>query len=493
MEYIENASTANSYVKQQGLTFDLFIRLIKDIVSGVACLFDNSMVHGDIKPSNVLVDSNGGIVSDLGSALRTNVPVDTQITFTGKYAHPEKIAEAAKTGDSNRYRKKITKTDRLMIWDIYSLGCTILELLEQYSEANRSLITPYNYRYLKLLGSRMLDARGSTYFSHYNFPTSFYRETSYQEISGILDDLRKLTGEYSPTAFLPELNFHSTDVVQGGMFGATPTSPELLQLLKHPTLRRLNSISQLGLILFLYPGATHSRGEHSFGVFSNVARILDALWHDPGNPMFRQLMNPPDLRACMLAGLLHDIGQYPLAHDLEDADSFFFDHEAVGRAFFDKQVDGEVPVSELLDTLWPAVSGESKMSRRVRDILDAKSLGGHTRLKNHMLHSIIDGPIDADKLDYLPRDGSKLGIPYGAGVDFQRLMKVITIVHTIEGGTKVKAALGIHENGKVAAESVAFARYAMFGAVYWHRTSRAVKAMLSHAVWNMLIIEHCII
>jgi HD superfamily phosphohydrolase len=485
MDYIEDATTAKKFVAQKGVSFEQFVSLLKDIAFGVACLFDRSIVHNDIKPSNVLVDSGKAIVSDLGSALKTDVPLDTQITFTGKYAHPEKIAEAAKTGDSNRYRRQIKDAGRLVVWDIYSLGCTILELLEIYSEANRASITPYNYRYLKLLGSRMLDARGSNYFGNYHFPPSFYKETACQDMTYVLLDLQKLTEEYSPSMSIPELNFHSTETVQGGMFGPTPTSPELLKLLTHPTLRRLNSISQLGLILFLYPGATHSRGEHSFGVFSNVARILDALWHDPVNPMFRQIMSPGDLRACLLAGLLHDVGQFPLAHDLEDADDSFFDHELLAEAFFDEEIDGEMPLSEFIDNLWPAAKNEPKMSLRVKNILAATHTTSHTHLRDQILHSIIDGPIDADKLDYVPRDGHKLGIPYGLGIDFQRLIKVITIVHKIDGN-RVKAGLGIHENGKMAAESVAFARYAMFGAVYWHRTSRAIKAMLSHAVWNML-------
>ena len=58
--------------------------------------------------------------------------------------------------------------------------------------------------------------------------------------------------------------------------------------------------------------------------------------------------------------------------------------------------------------------------------------------------------------------------------------------HLQSAGSQLFVALGIHEKGKVPAESVAFARYAMFGTVYWHHTSRAAKAMLHRAVWEGL-------
>ena len=101
------------------------------------------------------------------------------------------------------------------------------------------------------------------------------------------------------------------------------------------------------------------------------------------------------------------------------------------------------------------------------------------------MHSIIDGPIDADKLDYLVRDSKKLNVPYGLAIDFERLSKVLTVVHK-RSDEYMWAAVGVQEKGKVSAESVAFARYCMFGAVYWHRTSRSVKAMIHHAAWQML-------
>ena len=83
------------------------------------------------------------------------------------------------------------------------------------------------------------------------------------------------------------------------------------------------------------------------------------------------------------------------------------------------------------------------------------------------------------------RDSIRLGLNYGKSTDLERLLRCLTIVSKEQGG-QTYAALGIHEKGKVPAEAVAFARYAMFGQVYWHHAYRAVKAMLHRMAWEML-------
>ena len=70
-------------------------------------------------------------------------------------------------------------------------------------------------------------------------------------------------------------------------------------------------------------------------------------------------------------------------------------------------------------------------------------------------------------------------------IDFERLLQCLTVVYRTEQ-RKVYISLGIHEKGKFPAETVAFARYAMFGTAYWHHTSRACKAMLHRVVWEGL-------
>ena len=120
---------------------------------------------------------------------------------------------------------------------------------------------------------------------------------------------------------------------------------------------------------------------------------------------------------------------------------------------------------------------------RVRDLL-VKS-PAHLGLKDQIIKSILDGPLDADKMDYLIRDSEELRLPYGAGIDYERVVHYLTVA-VEERLNHVFGSVALHENGKVAAESVAFARYALYGAAYWHRAHRAAKAMVQRLGYEAL-------
>lgn len=130
--------------------------------------------------------------------------------------------------------------------------------------------------------------------------------------------------------------------------------------------------------------------------------------------------------------------------------------------------------------------GWNVKAERVISIFEAKPTAYHSTLKDRILRSLIDGPIDADKIDYLMRDSQALGLNYGRSMDFERLLRCLTIVTEEQADGETFAALGIHEKGKIPSEGIAFARYAMFGQVYWHHAYRAIKAMIHRMVWEML-------
>jgi hypothetical protein len=187
-------------------------------------------------------------------------------------------------------------------------------------------------------------------------------------------------------------------------------------------------------------------------------------------------MSETDLCAVLLASLLHDVGQYPLAHDVEEADPSMPSHEEMGR---DLLKDDKTGLRTLVENEWEVTLA------RVLEILEAKPKNLIGDLRARILHSLIDGPIDADKIDYLMRDSRRLGLTYGAIIDLERLLRCLTIVFRGQDEETFEA-LGIHEKGKVTADAVAFARYAMYGQVYWHHTYRAFKIMFHRLIWDAL-------
>jgi HD superfamily phosphohydrolase len=97
---------------------------------------------------------------------------------------------------------------------------------------------------------------------------------------------------------------------------------------------------------------------------------------------------------------------------------------------------------------------------------------------DRILHSLLSGPIDVDKMDYLGRDSLHAGVPYGRHFDEERLLSSLCLD---EQGT----ALAITDKGRTAAEMLVFARYVMFSEVYWHHAVRSATAMLQRAVWML--------
>jgi HD superfamily phosphohydrolase len=96
--------------------------------------------------------------------------------------------------------------------------------------------------------------------------------------------------------------------------------------------------------------------------------------------------------------------------------------------------------------------------------------------QSKILQSLLDGPIDIDKMDYLPRDSLHAGVPYGRHFDENRLLGSLCLNRAGDG-------LAITEKGKTAAEMMVFARYVMFSEVYWHHGVRAATAMIQRAFY----------
>jgi len=107
--------------------------------------------------------------------------------------------------------------------------------------------------------------------------------------------------------------------------------------------------------------------------------------------------------------------------------------------------------------------------------------------KAEMLSALIDGPIDADKADYLIRDSTQCRIPYGEQLDIERLLRVMTLVRIPNYfGSGHKLTIGVYEKGRASADSFGLARYLLHSAVYWHHASRIIKSMLQYATVILL-------
>lgn len=482
---------------------------LRSIVQAVQFLHANDTLHFDIKPANILVEQTGkAILSDLGFAKRKTADTNlTVVGFTLFYAHPDLRTAYEHMSSQNRVRRRKAPAEFTFAWDIYALGRTLLQLLAQIDRRfPYAVMYDYTFVYLHLLACRMLDGRNITkqettcireeQSAKSEIPTIYLEQwltLEADDFAGIKcstmhqvsHDLEKLMNKEYYLAAVPELSFHYPHRVQVAATAPAPFSPRIKALVEHPTFLRLRSVRQLGVSDTVYPGCTHTRAEHSLGSFRMCWLYLQALLQDPYNPLFRQLTNSDDLKALLVASLLHDLGQYPLAHDLEDAAPAslkdLLRHERLTQAWLDN-TSGDAEDRTLRDIIESDNDGWGIKLGAVKDLLrteeDLQLPLERPALGLRLLRSIIDGPIDVDKLDYLVRDSKRADLPYGMFVDVDRLVRSLTVVLTKDDHERRLLTLGVYEKGQSASESVTFARYELYQALYWHHAIRAIRPML---------------
>jgi HD superfamily phosphohydrolase len=232
-------------------------------------------------------------------------------------------------------------------------------------------------------------------------------------------------------------------IIKDPVHGYVELEDFALALLDSPPLQRLRYIRQLGFSYLVYPGANHTRFEHSLGTMY----LADIACRKFG-------LSEQERQLVAAAALLHDIGHGPFSHASEPLLAEFL-HRTHDR----------------IDELVQGTTGEILRQHG----LDPEELCSLVNGR-HPLSGIIHGDLDVDRMDYLLRDAYYTGAPYGT-VDAQRLIR--NMVRTEEG-------IVLDENGINAAESLLIARTLMRPAVYFHHVSRIGESMFQLAMMEHL-------
>ena len=240
-------------------------------------------------------------------------------------------------------------------------------------------------------------------------------------------------------------------IVQDPLNGPIKISGVVGDLIDDHYFQRLRYIKSLGLCYLVFPGANHTRFEHSIGAM-HLAR------------QFAETLNLPDSELAAVSALLHDIGHPPMSHSVE---GFFreksgMDHQTAGV----RMVLGRKPFE---DSIIPEILENYSIDpKTVSEIMVGKSK------EYPLLSRIISGPIDVDELDYLRRDSMFCGVAIGL-IDHRRIMN-ISVVEENE--------IMIEEKGIPAVESLLISRILMYNSVYFHKTCRISQKMLEYALYS---------
>ncbi len=237
-------------------------------------------------------------------------------------------------------------------------------------------------------------------------------------------------------------------------------SPGIKRVVALDCFQKLGRIKQLGPSFHVYPGAVHTRLNHSLGVFHLSRLLLLALLEQSeGLPLTLD-----GVKAFLSAALLHDLGHYPFAHSLKELP--LKDHEQLTA----EGILSEPLASSLRD--WVGCSPEM-----VAAIVD-EQMEAPEHIEVPFYRRLLSGVLDPDKLDYLNRDAYFCGVPYGMQDTHFVLHKMRP--HSSQG-------IAIESDGLTAVENVLFSKYLMYRTVYWHRAVRIATAMIKQAVYSGMV------
>lgn len=216
----------------------------------------------------------------------------------------------------------------------------------------------------------------------------------------------------------------------------------LLDIVRHPLLQRLTRIKQLGMASVVYPGAQHTRFQHSLGAFHLTSEAIRTLTQK-GIFIFDS-----EAEAVMAAILLHDVGHGPFSHVLEHTLIHGISHEDISLMMMgsiNKEMQGRLTLAiKIFKDEYP----------------------------KRFLHQLISSQLDMDRLDYLRRDSFYTGVHEG-NIGSARIIKMLNVAND---------RLVIDHKGIYSIENYLTSRRLMYWQVYLHKTTVACEKILVNAL-----------
>ena len=305
--------------------------------------------------------------------------------------------------------------------------------------------------------------------------------------------------------------------VNDPIWGTISLSPVEVVLVDSPLVQRLRNIRQLGVVHWVYPGAVHTRFEHTLGVLFQAQALIQAInrlstesqTNSPVDRNYEQIIR--------IAAILHDVGHAVFSHVSEFAlnESPFIiaarnEFSSVNKGglkqiseIFAYYVVKSKAFSELTTMLFSRFDGFVSLTEKrdaniqlfIEKVADA-IVGNRISDQVPILHEIISGPFDADKLDYFIRDARNAGTP--SVVDISRLVQIMTVKEfsaaelpddigrSVSGDQSSYTLFGVKWSGIPVLDELHLARILLFSKVYRHGKVTAIEQMLALAI-NCLV------
>lgn len=284
--------------------------------------------------------------------------------------------------------------------------------------------------------------------------------------------------------------------IHDSVWGSIEYSEWEMQVIDSPLMQRLRDIHQVGLAMLTYPAARHSRFEHSLGVAAAAKKMCERI--DANSTGFKI---DAVIRDCVvLAAILHDVGHCFYSHLSESIYGELQEFNDL-RTQFNKILNRKPKPHEILSFIIVNTEtfqkfffnnvnypGKSKVKRHLFQDVGCMIIGANIESDNKILSyqtAIINGPFDADKLDYIRRDSMTAGL--ALQYDIERLFTKIQ-VHAIPSRTdarKIEERLVINFNGVTAIEELTFCKIMLFSYIYYHQKVLITETLIKDYAYGL--------
>lgn len=340
-----------------------------------------------------------------------------------------------------------------------------------------------------------------------------------QKIKAFAEELaNELLADYTGYLANPEGPISSSKEVNDPIWGTIKLQPAEVAILDSPLLQRLRFIRQLGVVHWTYPGAIHTRFEHSLGVLHQVQQLITSIngAAEAGQPVIDDKYSS----ILRLSALLHDVGHGVFSHVSEHALIRADDlRRALGVFIRENRLDnvqlselmahyllGSPAFHELLKTILTKVPNPARfvadqdanttaVIEKIRNAIIGKAINDQVPL----MHELISGPLDGDKLDYFVRDAKMAGVP--TVLDISRLTQKIAvqrlsqhelppaIAAKVKGGFQSYYLFGLKWSGAAVLDELHLARILLYAKIYRHQKVLAAEAMIEALFDTLLTID----
>jgi HD superfamily phosphohydrolase len=295
------------------------------------------------------------------------------------------------------------------------------------------------------------------------------------------------------------------------VWGTILVRPAEILVLDSPLIQRMRAIAQLGVVHFVYPAARHSRLEHTLGVVHQVNRLIASLnEHYAGSG---EAVSDQQRNLLRLTALCHDVGHGALSHVSENALETFEQIENIVLDFADQEeveqpalaeiasyyIIGSPAFRALLEKVQKLIPNHGFPScDETINLMKLAIIGKPISDKVPLLHELISGPFDADKLDYMTRDAQMTGVP--VVTDIPRLVQKVRAVEVARQDLRLEIAetvgeeayyvvTGIEFSGSRTVDELILARTLQQDKLYRHHKVRAIEAMVASLYHQLAAVE----